>query len=605
MCATAMPTSPDQLPARIGRYEIQKELGRGAMGVVYQALDPALGRIIALKTVRLTFAFSEQQRATFEQRFLTEARVAAQLQHPGIVVVHDIGRDAATGLLYIALEFLVGETISDLIASGRRLEWREVLRIVARVAEALHHAHMHGVVHRDVKPANIMLLRSGAPKIMDFGIAKIEASTLTSPGELFGTPLYMSPEQAQGEAVDARSDLFSLGSIAYTLLTGEAAFKAPNVPNILARVLHFEPTPPSESGEGIPEDVDYVVARAMAKAPEQRYASGRDMTEDIEDVCAGRTPRHRGNWRMPERGNATMVAARGVERAGKAQTPDLAAELVPADLTPPRAKRRRRLPLAELSLLLLAAAAGLLYVRVDPSALGFWESVWRQVSGPQTSTVAAPSQTPEAAPRPTPDPAPGSGSSPAPPTTGDAGATPTPEGAPSVEPPTAMSPEVAASAIPTSAAPATPTPQSVTAPQPEASAAPAAEATPSPRPASAASPPKARPTPTPGNPAATARLRVDFEHRLKSGVLRVWVDERLVLNEKLDARVTQKILMFEVRKGHVQQLLRLVPGAHEIRVLVRWGSSSDSERITGVFAPNATRRLEVRVSQGKLSLRWK
>ena len=197
----------------LGRYEIQEEIGRGMMGVVYRAFDPVLGRPVALKTVGLAFALPEGERRSFEERFLAEARVAAGLAHPGIVVVHDAGRDPATGMLFIAFEHLEGRTLADMTADGASLEWPEALRIVGRVAEALQHAHARSVIHRDIKPANIMILAGGEPKVMDFGIAKVPASQITIPGEFFGTPSYMSPEQANGDPVDARSDLFSLGSI--------------------------------------------------------------------------------------------------------------------------------------------------------------------------------------------------------------------------------------------------------------------------------------------------------------------------------------------------------------------------------------------------------
>ncbi len=203
---------PDVAPKKIGRYEIRKEIGRGAMGVVYQAHDPMLGRSVALKTISLRLPVSEAERAGFERRFLQEARAAAALSNPNIVVVYEVGTDAGTGLLYIALEYLRGKTLEAILSLGQRLDWREALRTVGRIAEALHHAHSQGVIHRDIKPANIMVLASGEPKIMDFGIAKLEAGELTAGGRVLGSPSYMSPEQAAGDRVDARSDLFSLGA---------------------------------------------------------------------------------------------------------------------------------------------------------------------------------------------------------------------------------------------------------------------------------------------------------------------------------------------------------------------------------------------------------
>jgi serine/threonine protein kinase len=311
-------------PRRIGRYEIVKELGRGTMGVVYEARDPVLDRRIALKTIHLSHLAADQRRRVYERRFLAEAQAAGQLSHPGIVVVHDVGRDSETDLLYIALEFLVGRTLAELIAENALPEWRECLRIMAQVARALHHAHKNGVVHRDVKPANIMILPSGEPKIMDFGIAKLDTSELTSPGELFGTPLYMAPEQALGEKVDARSDLFSLGSIAYTILTGRPPFTASSVPGILARVAHQEPPRPTETAPGLPKSVDYFVARAMAKSPDERYPDGQKMAEDIEDIVAGKSPRHRRGWVMPDRGAGTIYIQR---QAG--ETPEVSLEFQP------------------------------------------------------------------------------------------------------------------------------------------------------------------------------------------------------------------------------------------------------------------------------------
>jgi serine/threonine protein kinase len=288
-------------PTKIGRYEIQRELGRGAMGVVYQARDPALKRNVALKTISLAFAVSEKDRESFEARFVQEARAAAGLAHPGIVVVYEVGVDLEAGTLYMALEFLRGKTFEAILSAGQPLEWREVLRAVARVADALDHAHAHGIVHRDIKPANIMVLASGEPKIMDFGVAKLEAGELTTGGQVFGSPSYMSPEQADGRTLDGRSDLFSLGAVAYELLTGKKAFPGPGVPTILRRVSREDPAPPSTLVPGLPLAVDALVARALAKNPSARYSSGKALAEDIEDLLADRPPRHLAGSAAPSR----------------------------------------------------------------------------------------------------------------------------------------------------------------------------------------------------------------------------------------------------------------------------------------------------------------
>jgi predicted Ser/Thr protein kinase len=296
------------LPQNLGRYEIEAEIGRGMMGIVYRATDPELHRTVALKTVHLAWAISDEERENFERRFLTEARVAAGLNHPGIVVVHDMGRDVETRTVFIALEFLEGRTLAELAKDGTPMDWRDALRITARVAEALHHAHEKGIVHRDVKPANVMILPSGEPKIMDFGIAKVPTSQLTAAGEFFGTPSYMSPEQAGGVAVDGRSDLFSLGAVLYLLLTGRRAFDAKGVPAILARVAHQDPPEPTRIVPELPKDVDYLVARALAKNPGDRYPDGRSFAEDLSDVLEGRSPRHRAGWSEPRRAEETLLS---------------------------------------------------------------------------------------------------------------------------------------------------------------------------------------------------------------------------------------------------------------------------------------------------------
>jgi serine/threonine protein kinase len=329
-------------PTRIGRYEIRQELGRGTMGVVYEAEDPALGRRVAVKTIQVPLAASKPEREEYEKRFLAEARIAARLSHSGIVVVHDVGRDADQDILYIALEHLQGRTLAEVAAEGP-LGWRETLRIVGRLADAVRYAHAKGVVHRDIKPANIMLVASGEPKIMDFGIAKLEAGQLTSPGQFFGTPLYMSPEQALGQPVDGRTDLFSLGSVAYFLLSGRPPFEAPNVPGILARVAYQHPKPLRDLVPGLPADVEYVVTRAMAKNPTDRFPDGKTMGEDVEDILAGRPPRHREGWTPPPVGTGTVASGRGEE------LPELALDAI--EVPPLRRRRRGRTTFTLVALL--------------------------------------------------------------------------------------------------------------------------------------------------------------------------------------------------------------------------------------------------------------
>jgi hypothetical protein len=281
-------------PRTIGRYEIRRELGRGAMGVVFEAWDPLLERVVALKTIQIASATSADELLAFEERFFAEARVAARLTHPGIVTVHDVGRAPETGALFIAFERLEGRTLAELLSAGTPLAWTEALRVAGRVADALHYAHARGVVHRDIKPANVMMLASGQPKILDFGIAKTDTAriTLTIGGHSVGTPLYSSPEQALGEVADARSDLFSLGVVVYTLLTGRAAFAADSFTGVLTRVIHEDPAPPSSLVPGLPPGVDQLIRRALAKDPSARYQNGASFAEDVADILDGRPPGH-------------------------------------------------------------------------------------------------------------------------------------------------------------------------------------------------------------------------------------------------------------------------------------------------------------------------
>jgi serine/threonine protein kinase len=287
----------DSLPTQIGRYAVDRELGRGAMGTVYEARDPVLGRQVAIKTIALDLGLDRQEADLYRERFRAEARAAASLSHPGIVIVYDVGEDAPSRQLYMALEYLLGETLEARILREGKLEWRPALRIAGDMARALHHAHVAGVVHRDVKPANIMLLESDETKILDFGIARLPTSRLTTGGESFGSPAYMSPEAALEERMDGRSDLFSLGIVLYEMLTGARPFTGSNIPTILTRVAYENPELPSARIATLPPELDRVLTRLLAKDPKQRYPNGEHLADDLDDVLARRPPRHLEDWK--------------------------------------------------------------------------------------------------------------------------------------------------------------------------------------------------------------------------------------------------------------------------------------------------------------------
>ena len=601
----------ERVPETIGRYKIRRELGRGMMGVVYEAHDPSLNRPIALKVVRLLFAITDAEKESFERRFLSEARIAARLSHPGLVVVYDIGRDPETGILYIALERLQGKTLAEMTADGARLPWREALEIAARAAEALDYAHGQGVVHRDIKPANVMVLATGEPKIMDFGLAKHEAGhELTAAGQLVGTPLFMAPEQVLGHKVDGRTDLFSLGSVLYTLLTGTRAFAADSVHRIMSRVAHQDPRPATEVAPDLPRVLDDVLLRAMAKDPSDRYPTGQAFADDLDDVLAGRGPRHLKGWKRPRPAEGTMVSMRPGGAAPDANLPELSlGGERPLSSSLPAAQRQRRgaRPLRALALALLLAGLSMYYFSSGyyvpsgwPDDLGgVLDAILSFIPAPLVPRATAVPQANRAVATSSPPPSDSllaEGEPPRPPATLEApGAEPIGPALALETPPAEPRPDEAVAASPT------PTPLVSPSVPPAPVIAPV-----SPRPASPSPSPAPEATkPRPGSKPAS--LSVHMEHHLKSGSVRVWLDNKVVVEEALDARVTRKVLFLAVRRGLVEESLEVVPGRHELRVQVKWEDNVEMKRITGSFRAGTTRQLEVRISRlgGDLSLAWK
>lgn len=266
---------------QLGRYEVVAELGQGAMGVVYKAIDPLIDRVVAIKTINLNQA--EDEKEEYEGRFYQEAKAAGRLSHPNIVTIYDVGRE--DHIAYIAMEFLEGRELRDILNDGEALSLDQILDIVAQVALGLAYAHENGIVHRDVKPSNIMVGRDGHVKITDFGIARMASSAVrTQTGMVLGSPKYMSPEQVVGKELDQRSDIFSLGSLLYEMLTGRSPFDGENVNSILYQVVNTMPTPPSIVNPDLPEMLNFIVAKALAKNVEERYQNARELAEDLK-IC--------------------------------------------------------------------------------------------------------------------------------------------------------------------------------------------------------------------------------------------------------------------------------------------------------------------------------
>lgn len=267
-------------PKSIGRFEIEGVLGRGAMGVVYVARDPVIGRKVALKTLVLPEGVEEAEE--FRVRFLREAQAAGILNHPGIVTVYDAGVDEPTSLSYIAMELVEGRSLRDLLRQGYPFSYSEVARIGVALAMALDYAHSKGVVHRDIKPANVLLTDQGQVKITDFGVARVATSNLTTTGQFIGTPNYMSPEQVTGSPVDGRSDLFSLGVVLFELLTGRRPFSGANLTEVSYKIVHEPPPVPSQLRPGLPPAFNPIVLKLLEKNPDNRYQRGMEVARALE-----------------------------------------------------------------------------------------------------------------------------------------------------------------------------------------------------------------------------------------------------------------------------------------------------------------------------------
>jgi serine/threonine-protein kinase len=271
-------------PWLLGRYEIVAELGKGAMGVVYRALDPLLDRTVAIKTINTEEAGHEGM-AEYEARFYTEAKAAGSLNHPNIIIIYDIGKSGH--LVYMAMEYIQGKELRDMLADGKPLPVAQAVDFAAQVGEGLAYAHQHQVVHRDIKPANIMITPEGRAKIADFGIARMRSSeTRTQTGVILGSPKYISPEQVVGKRADHRSDIFSLGVILYECITGATPFNGEGLSALMYQITNHDPAPPSASNSQVPVMLDYIVAKVLAKSPEARYQSAADFANDLRECKA-------------------------------------------------------------------------------------------------------------------------------------------------------------------------------------------------------------------------------------------------------------------------------------------------------------------------------
>ena len=462
---------------KIGRYEIVEELGQGAMGTVYRAKDPAMDRIVAVKTI-ISLMLASDQGGEFRERFYREARAAGALAHPGIVPVFDVGEHEGTP--FLVMEFISGKTLADAVKTGERMTLDRACEIGQKVADALGYAHKRGVVHRDVKPANILLTSKETygierPKITDFGVAKLAAGHTTMTGQMLGTPAFMPPEQFTGAPVDGRADLFSLGVVLYWLATGEQPFPGESMTAVSYKVVHTEPVPPRKLNPSIPAKLENIILKCLEKSPDDRYQTGEDLARDLGEFRTVTTATTLQSVPAPSASgsdpNATYVEThRPVKPAGKIAVAQPVERSAPA-----KSNSNKIFAVAGVALAVVAGAG------------------WYILRNKQTVAAHASQPVPIAAPVASPAP---------PPETTPADSLPKPT-APATEPaPASPAPKPAVAAKPAPAAPKKSEAKDTT-----------AEKAPPPQPAAAPPEPAAVDfNPKQLDPKANARLKIEADH---------------------------------------------------------------------------------------------
>jgi serine/threonine protein kinase len=544
-----MAAMDDPKSERFGRYQILSELGRGAMGVVYQARDPKINRVVAVKTILLDGQPPEEERE-YRERFFREAEAAGRLSHPGIVTIFDMGEEPETRAPYIVMEFVAGQSLDKLLVrNDHTLPLETALQLTCELAEALDYAHAQGVVHRDLKPANILITEDGHPKIADFGVAKLNLSNFTLSGRVLGTPAYMSPEQLNRDEVDGRSDLFSLGVILYTILTGYRPFQGNSALTVCFKVVNREPIPATVLNTDLPPGVDCIIKRAMAKDPAERYQRGMEMAADIQALREGRDPRSEAQ----QPGSDTAAGA-----AFMASGSTTTSSLSPLRLGPKSPAGRRSLPQEH------RAAETLLQNMREKSFAGALLVVGLLIFGFRMANLFAPHA--------------------APPQTLARTATTKPllhvdEVAP-----------VKTETIPVvkkrrkTVAPANPPSTKVAAPS------------------SLAIPASSQP---PSPPPSPALLEIEVEHKFAEAHLSIWVDESLTYTHTLEGTDKKRLVVFHQVHGHEFHAMQLSPGKHLLRVQVTSAAANGEQSATvdGEFVSGKEKMLHIHFTkQGKMDL---
>jgi serine/threonine protein kinase len=401
---------------KAGRYELRDEIGRGAMGVVYQALDPVIGREVAVKTMHLSEAGTGMSREELVGRFQTEARAAGLLTHPNIVVIYDAGEEE--GLFYITMELVEGRSLQSHIDARQLFPLPRVIKLMEQVCSALDFAHQHNVVHRDIKPANLLLTADDTVKITDFGTAKILQFGTAQTSHVMGTPSYMSPEQVKGKPVDGRSDIFSLGVVLYELMTGEKPFPGQNITTVIYKIINEEPIPPRSLDSSIHPGLSAVITRALSKDPATRFQSCRELMDALKNyrelVSAEATVRMAPVAApRPAEGSNPNSTARRLTPApliARQNNPEASVKLHPP--TPWINEKPSQQPGSLLLTLILLGIIGYSGYRIYPAMRDLWQRTHetvesaRNVAAPAPADPAINSAAPEVKAEAKPDAAP-------------------------------------------------------------------------------------------------------------------------------------------------------------------------------------------------------
>jgi len=548
----------DRGSQRFGRYQILDELGRGAMGVVYKARDPRINRVVAVKTISLVGQSPEEDRE-YRERFFREAEAAGRLSHPGIVTIFDAGEEPETRAPYIVMEYVGGESLEKLLArSDRKLPMGTALQLTLEIAEALDSAHCMGVVHRDLKPANILLTDDGHAKIADFGVAKLNLAHQTSAGRAWGTPAYMSPEQLNGDVVDGRSDLFSLGVILYTILTGHRPFQGNSALTVSYKVVNRDPIPATLLDTELPPGLDYIITRAMAKDPRERYQRGMEMVLDIQHLQQGKEPWSKA-WQQGSAAEAS--AAQQAKEKIRPSSLNKTTVLYKANAKP-IAGPRTRSPFADLKKKVLGKLQVGAWIVIAFLMLGLAAiSLNRRITPPRPTT-RLPLNDPVWSINTEPPSASASASVPKPPS----------PGAPEQKRVNARTTKNVLNQPAVTLRNATQNADKMTAnaPQPEL----ANLAVNGPNPAAL----------------ALATLEIEVEHKFPAAHLTIWVDDRLAYTRMLAGNNKKTLGVFHHVAGHEFHAMPIASGKHQLRVQVTAAAGSGSaafrasSNLEGVFS---------------------